>query len=333
MNIFDSELYLTDNCFGFPSEQWNNDLPSLRLGDFEIHDIPDASNDLESCARDTTQSGQKSIKKRENKKQRTEEENKERNRLRAKLTRKRKANFYKDLEERNNMLEQENQRLRKEIEEFKKKEYQWSLGMEFSPQAENKSFEEESLHSGNFIKNYLKREGPNGEKTKAAIKNAFKIILESCVTTELQPFLTCHENPLHLEWTELNKIPKMMKFHWNHYQKENKVSDFEKIFSHMKLKKLQHKRFLKLVQCRLQTLALKYESTIRNLMITFQNLSSNSIEFEEILLDCLKDEILTEPQLHTFIKESQTTGANHLWNSHINHLQTPSKPSFPPSEA
>lgn len=44
------------------------------------------------------------------------------------MTRKRKKNFYKDLEVKNQELEAENQRLTQLLQEYKKKEIEWTLG-------------------------------------------------------------------------------------------------------------------------------------------------------------------------------------------------------------
>jgi hypothetical protein len=54
----------------------------------------------------------------------TEDELKENNRLRAQRTRKRKTNYYKDLEDRNKQLECQNLELRNVVEEYKRKENQ-----------------------------------------------------------------------------------------------------------------------------------------------------------------------------------------------------------------
>ena len=94
--------------------------------------------------------------------------------------------------------------------------------------------------------------------------------------------MTLAQNPLHLEWKELNKIPKMLRFHWNHFQKEFNVSKLEKLVSHMSLKKLQHKRLVKIVQPELQRLSLKYESSINSLLNLHEEFKTLAGDFTKI---------------------------------------------------
>ena len=86
----------------------------------------------------------------------SEDEIKEKNRLRAKLTRKRKANYYKDIEAKNKILEQENEALKKQLEDYKKKEYEWTLSSLLKPEGNYKTkIENSKTESGIIFKNYL----------------------------------------------------------------------------------------------------------------------------------------------------------------------------------
>lgn len=62
----------------------------------------------------------------------SEHEIKEKNRIRAQLTRKRKKKYYKNLDEKNKLLEEENKRLKELLEQYERKEYKTVLDSEES---------------------------------------------------------------------------------------------------------------------------------------------------------------------------------------------------------
>ena len=72
--------------------------------------------------------------------------------------------------------------------------------------------------------------------------------MEKVIPKELDVFVNSSDEKLTLDYTELSKIPKMLRFHWNHFKKENNVSVFEELVSYMKLKKRQYKIFTNNVQ-------------------------------------------------------------------------------------
>lgn len=103
------------------------------------------------------------------------------------------------------------------------------------------------------------RNGPNGDCRKEKLRSSFSLILENLVPEELQTFLTVSENPLKLDWNEMSKIPKMLRFHWNHFKQEKEVSQFEEFVAFMKLKKREHKNFIKNVVPKLLNVRISYQ--------------------------------------------------------------------------
>jgi hypothetical protein len=83
--------------------------------------------------------------------------------------------------------------------------------------------------------------------------------LENLVPEELQTLLAVGENSLKLDYNEMSKIPKMLRFHWNHFKQEKEVSQFEEMVSFMKLKKRQHKNFIKSILPKLLNVRISYQ--------------------------------------------------------------------------
>ena len=163
------------------------------------------------------------------------------------------------------------------------------------------------------------RNGPNSENLRNTMNSSFKLILEKCIPEELQSFLTCALNPLHLEWTELNRIPKMSKCYWNHYKKMNDVSNFEQLVSNMKLKKLQHKRFVKSIQPELIELSSRYQNAIHTLMSSYNKYIACAESFECILIRCFEGNNLKKPARKFFGVDKVNESAQ-IWANEINDI-------------
>lgn len=146
MNFFKDDENANEDFMFLDDLKWENN--SVGLQDSVVYAYEPAGTGIfnASCSqtnRDTLSNG-KIERKRQDKSKQTLSANlsledlsydevKERNRIRAKLTRKRKANFYTDLENKNKQLQYQNAQLTILVEEYKKKEYQWNLGRDVEP--------------------------------------------------------------------------------------------------------------------------------------------------------------------------------------------------------
>jgi hypothetical protein len=80
----------------------------------------------------------------------------------------------------------------------------------------------------------------------------------------------------------------------------NDVSHFEQFVSHMKLKKLQHKRFVKTVQPELIELSNEYQNATNTLMSSYNQFIACAESFDSILTRCFEGNNLKNPALKLF---------------------------------